>query len=79
MYAEKKYNALLKCKVVLLPTAEEHGTIYAQGLILVFLRDLPMTPWSLGTSPHLRLCVLATRLCRGTESGSLATESIKKK
>lgn len=72
---EKNNKALLKYKVVLLPTAQEHSTIHAEGSFSDFIRDLFLTPWSLGT---WRSCVSATWLCGETQSGSLATKIIKK-
>lgn len=54
-YIENKNKALLKCKGVLLTTAQGHSTIHTKALFLVFIRDLFLTPWNLGTkSPRFK-------------------------
>lgn len=57
MYMEK-YKGLLKCKVVLSSTVQGNSAIQPEDLFLVFIKDLFLTPWSLGTSPRFKAVCL---------------------
>lgn len=57
MYMEK-YKGLLKCKVVLSSTVQGHSAIQSEDLFLVFIKDLFLTLWSLGTSPRFKAVCL---------------------